>query len=104
MNEAATKMGSGLDSGLRYKNQLAKAGFVNIVEEPYKWPMNCWSQDREAKELGAWGNANLVGGVQGLSLALFTNVLGWARNELELFLVDVRRDLSNRNIHGYWRV
>lgn len=52
MNEAATKMGSGLDSGLRYKDQLIEAGFVNVVETPYKWPMNTWPKDKKIKELG----------------------------------------------------
>ncbi|RMJ16984.1 hypothetical protein CDV36_003334 [Fusarium kuroshium] len=104
MNEAATKMGSGLDSALRYKEQLIEAGFVNVVETPYKWPMNTWPQDRKSKELGAWGNVNLVGGAQGLSLALFTKVLGWSHAQLEVFLVDVRKDLCDKNLHGYWRV
>ncbi|KAF4964448.1 hypothetical protein FSARC_7634 [Fusarium sarcochroum] len=104
MNEAATKMGSALDSSLRYKDQLTQAGFTNVVETPYKWPMNTWPREKEMKELGAWGNVNLVGGVQGLSLALFTKVLGWNMEELELFLVEVRKDLSNKELHGYWRV
>lgn len=52
MNEAATKMGSGLDSGLRYKDQLIEAGFINVVETPYKWPMNTWPKDKKTKELG----------------------------------------------------
>ncbi|KAH6886892.1 S-adenosyl-L-methionine-dependent methyltransferase [Thelonectria olida] len=104
MNEAATKMGSALDSGLRYKDQLVEAGFVNVVETPYKWPMNSWPRDKKIKELGAWGNVNLVGGVQGLSLALFTHVLGWNTDELEVFLANVRKDLSNKKLHGYWRV
>ncbi|KAJ4250154.1 hypothetical protein NW762_011967 [Fusarium torreyae] len=104
MNEAATKMGSALDSGLHYKDQLIQAGFVNVVEKSYKWPMNTWPREKKMKELGAWGNVNLVGGVQGLSLALFTKVLGWNIDELELFLVDVRKDLCNKDLHGYWRV
>jgi hypothetical protein len=33
---------------------------------------------------------------------LFTNVLGWSAAEVETFLVDVRKDLKNRNTHGYW--
>ncbi|KAF5004882.1 hypothetical protein FDECE_8664 [Fusarium decemcellulare] len=104
MNEAATKLGSGLDSGLRYKDQLPEAGFVNVVETTYKWPMNTWPKDKKTKELGAWGNVNLVGGAQGLSLALFTKVLGWSTQELEVFLVDVRKDLCDKKLHGYWRV
>ena len=52
MNEAATKMGSALDSGLYYKNQLIQAGFTNVVEKPYKWPMNTWPREKKMKELG----------------------------------------------------
>lgn len=104
MNEAATKLGSGLDSGLRYKDQLIDAGFTNVTEAPYKWPMNTWPKDPKLKELGAWGNVNLVGGVQGLSMFLFTKVLGWNTDELEVFCVDVRKDLCNKEFHGYWRV
>lgn len=121
MNEAATKLGSGLDSGLRYKDQLINAGFTNVTEAPYKWPMNTWPKDLKLKELGAkashiirqqftngvlgaWGNVNLVGGVQGLSMFLFTKMLGWNTDELEVFCVDVRKDLCNKEFHGYWRV
>ncbi|KPA40415.1 methyltransferase protein [Fusarium langsethiae] len=52
MNEAATKMGSALDSALGYKDQLIQTGFVNVVETPYKWPMNNWPRDKKLKELG----------------------------------------------------
>ncbi|KAF7556940.1 hypothetical protein G7Z17_g985 [Cylindrodendrum hubeiense] len=104
MNEAAHKLGTGLDSGLRYKDQLIDAGFTNVTEAPYKWPMNTWPKDLKLKELGAWGNVNLVGGVQGLSMFLFTKMLGWSTDELEVFCVDVRKDMCNKEFHGYWRV
>lgn len=52
MNEAATKMGSGLDSGIRYRELLIEAGFVNVVETPYRWPMNTWPKDKKTRELG----------------------------------------------------
>jgi hypothetical protein len=35
---------------------------------------------------------------------LFTNVLGWSAADVEAFLVGVRKDLRNRNIHAYWPV
>lgn len=33
-------------------------------------------------------------------MRLFTNVLGWTREEVEVFLVDVRKDLKNPQIHA----
>jgi hypothetical protein len=35
---------------------------------------------------------------------LFIHGLGWKQEELEAFLVDVRRDLKNPKIHAYWPV
>lgn len=104
MAEASDKLGSRLDSGLGYRQQLLDAGFTNVVQRVFKWPMNTWPKDPRHKELGAWGLENIMQGLQALSLALFTRALGWKPDELELFLVDVRKDLRNRNIHGYWRM
>jgi len=35
---------------------------------------------------------------------LFTNILGWSVEEVEVFLVDVRKDVKSRSIHAYWPV
>jgi hypothetical protein len=37
-------------------------------------------------------------------MMLFTNVLGWSAAEVDVFLVNVRKDLRNRGIHAYWPV
>lgn len=49
-----------------------------------------------------WALENISAGLQGLSLALFTRGLGWSAEELEVFLVDVRKDMRNNRIHSYW--
>lgn len=52
LNDAGTKLGSGLDSGTRYKQQLQDAGFINVSETVYQWPTNTWPKDPKFKELG----------------------------------------------------
>jgi hypothetical protein len=42
------------------------------------------------------------GGLSGLSVAVFTRVLGWSIEELELFLVEVKRDMKDTKIHSYF--
>lgn len=54
MLEAADKFGAPLDSCRRYKQQLADAGFVDIVETIYKWPTSGWPKDPKYKEIGEW--------------------------------------------------
>jgi hypothetical protein len=51
-----------------------------------------------------WVLEDLAPGLEGLSVALFTRILGWSKAELEVFLVDVRKDMRNTNIHAYWNM
>jgi hypothetical protein len=47
-----------------------------------------------------WNNSNLTGGLEGLTLALFRRSLGWTKEDVEVFLVDVRKELNDRKIHA----
>jgi len=102
--EGSQKIGCPLNSALHYETQLRAAGFVNVTVHEYKWPTNAWPRDPRMKEIGAWTYHDLCGGIQGLSVALFTRVLGWSIEELEVLLAGVRKDFRNRNQHGYFPV
>jgi hypothetical protein len=41
-----------MDSAKLYKLQLEAAGFKNVVEKRYKWPLNRWPKDPKLKKLG----------------------------------------------------
>jgi hypothetical protein len=43
-------------------------------------------------------------GLEALSLALFMHVLKWTPAEVQLLLVEVRKDLKNKRIHAYFPV
>lgn len=96
--------GRGADTAVHYKQQLADAGFTNINQTIYRWPQNRWPKDKKFKELGMWVLEDLGGGLEGLSLALFTRVLGWSKEETEVFLAGVRQDMKNTRIHAYWNM
>ncbi|KJZ77674.1 hypothetical protein HIM_02851 [Hirsutella minnesotensis 3608] len=104
MLEAAAKLNRPLDSMTHYKSQLQDAGFVNVTQSLYKWPTNSWPKEARFKELGMWTYENLGNGASGLSMALFTRALGWKPEEVEVFLVDVRKEMRNRSIHAYWPI
>lgn len=67
----------------------------------WKWPTNRWPKDREMKELGMWYHENVTRNLYGLSVAHFTRGLGWSLAELELFLVDIRKEISDTKIHTW---
>lgn len=102
MIRGAKVSGRELTVAARYKQWMLEAGFVDIVEVKYKWPQNTWPKDPKFKELGRWSLCNILTGLQGFSLALMTRTLGMSRAEVELLLVDVRKDMMDRNIHSYW--
>lgn len=101
---AAAKLGRSADSALHYKSQMEEAGFKNVVQKVYKWPTNGWPKDKKMKELGVWNYANMGESVSGISMALFTRALGWSVEELEVFLVDVRKEIKSTKIHAYWNM
>ena len=99
--EAAAAAGRAMDIAPRYKTILRDAGFVDVVETKLKWPLNEWPKDPYFKELGAWTYENLNSGLEGLLLALFTRFLGWTREDVYMFCVDVRNQLRDRRVHAY---
>jgi len=52
------------------------------------------------KRIGAYNIAQLYEGLQGFTLRPFTKLLGWTPEEVEILLMDVRKDLRNPNIHA----
>ncbi|KAM0494936.1 hypothetical protein ACHAP8_008314 [Fusarium lateritium] len=109
LHDIFTKNGRPMDSALKYKDQLEEAGYtdVNIVKR--KWPLNRWPKDPKHKQIGTWAQQNTLDALSALSLAVFTRPdgqggLGWEREEVEVFLTDVRKDIKNVNIHSYWPI
>ncbi|KAK4187869.1 Phosphoethanolamine N-methyltransferase 1 [Podospora australis] len=93
-----------IETAKDYKQQMMDAGFVNVHVKKFKWPINPWAKDPKYKEIGLWTQENFCGGIYGLSVALFTRGLGWKPEDLATFLMDVKKDLQNRHIHGYWQI
>lgn len=63
-------------------------------------PLGIWPKEKQLKEVGAFNHIQLREGVEGFSLALFTRILGWTADEVQVLLSKVRKDLDNRNIHA----
>nr|RBQ96681.1 hypothetical protein FVER53263_13418 [Fusarium verticillioides] len=109
LHDIFTKNGRGMDSALKYKDQLEEAGFVDVNIVKRKWPLNRWPKDPKHKQIGTWAQQNTLDALAALSLAVFTRPdgqggLGWSKEEVEVFLTDVRKDIKNVNIHSYWPI
>ena len=99
--QAGAAAGRPMDLGPKYASYLSMAGFTDVVERRFKWPLNEWPKDRHYKELGAWTHENISGGLEGLLLALFTRFLGWTRDEVLVYCSEARAALRDRRVHAY---
>ena len=66
-------------------------------------PYSPWAKDPKMKELGTYQLAMMLEALDAYSYALFTRVLGWTTLEIQLLLAGVRKELRDREFHGYSR-
>ncbi|KAK6218447.1 hypothetical protein QIS74_06327 [Colletotrichum tabaci] len=80
---------------------LKEVGFVDVTIVPFKWPIGPWAKDPYYKELGEWALANAFDGLEAWTMAAFTRALDWTSAEVQVFLIQVRKDLRDMTIHHY---
>ena len=95
-----------LDRSITFASKMAtwmrEAGFVDVEERVIKIPINPWPRDQKFKQIGAWNAQNWLEGLQGFSYAFFgPRGLGWTQEQIEVFLVDVRKSIQDRRVHAY---
>ncbi|KAF7561226.1 hypothetical protein G7046_g2920 [Stylonectria norvegica] len=101
LRAALASAGLNVDAIELTPSRLRRAGFVNMQHTVKKVPVGAWPRDRNLKRIGHF-NANVImDGLRDLVMDPFTMELGWASQEVELFLVRVRQDLRNVDIHAY---
>ncbi|KAF6825032.1 methyltransferase domain-containing protein [Colletotrichum musicola] len=87
-----------------FARMLRDAGFEDVVERREYWPLTPWVRDRRLHDRAGWVNAACLDGLEASCLAIFTRVLGWAREDVLAFCDEVRRDLKDTRIHAYFDV
>lgn len=83
---------------------LAAQGFVDIREEVIKIPINPWEKDPHQKDVGRWYNLGFTQGLEACSMAPFTRMFGWAREDVIRLTNDVAKEVCSRKIHVYHQV
>ncbi|KAL3425566.1 methyltransferase domain-containing protein [Phlyctema vagabunda] len=101
IEDAALQAGRPLRIANQLKRWYIEAGFVDVQEKVVKLPINTWPKDKDIKVLGQWWCENLLSGLQGFSLALLSRVFLWTKDEIEVYLVNVRRSMTDKRVHAY---
>ncbi|CRG86025.1 hypothetical protein PISL3812_03028 [Talaromyces islandicus] len=99
--QACSSIGQQLTAPEHLKEWMTEVGFVDVEERQFKLPMNSWPKNEELKLIGRYQNAQYLEALTPFALGLLVEVAGWSREEMEVFLINVRKDISNRRIHAY---
>ncbi|KAL9101207.1 MAG: hypothetical protein Q9163_003509 [Psora crenata] len=103
--------------GPKLEQWMKDAGFQNVTAQKYKLPIGPWPRDphlvkdlrdtdqffhadRIQKTIGSWNLVQIEDGLEGFTLRLFTQMLGWNVEEVQVLLANVRKDIRNPKIHA----
>ena len=100
--DAAASFGRDSCPGPKIEGWMKEVGFENIVAEKFRLPIGPWPKDKHLKSVGAWNLVQLEDGLEGFTLRLFTQHLGWKIEEVHAMLAKVRKDLRDPKIHAQY--
>lgn len=106
MNACGARAGLCLDTLDTMRGAIEKAGFVDIQEKPYQWPIGPWARDQKYKEAGMVNFQHWLSGMEGWCMWLLTHFGApdpWSKDEVTVYLAKVRSELKNPKYHIYQR-
>jgi SAM-dependent methyltransferase len=81
-------------------DEMNDAGFENIQQYCFKWPVGSWPKRKDLKQLGRLVYAHIDTGLENWTLRLLTSVLGWRPEEVYVLCANVRQDFRNQKVHA----
>ncbi|KAK1514577.1 TAM domain methyltransferase [Colletotrichum costaricense] len=101
IEEGLGKFGFELYASETNPERLRAGGFVKQVHDVKKVPLGRWPKDDNLKTIGLYSQAVLFDGLQAITMGPLTRGLGWTPEEVEVLLMQVRKDLRNAAFHTY---
>ncbi|PNP50720.1 hypothetical protein FNYG_15935 [Fusarium nygamai] len=90
--------------GSKLKEIYERVGFVDVHQRVFKMPINGWAKDSRLKQVGWMWADSLLDGLSGFSYQLLNKAFERTSAQIEVSLIDVRRDIMNTRIHAYMHV
>ncbi|KAK1537482.1 hypothetical protein CPAR01_07595 [Colletotrichum paranaense] len=102
LEKAATVLNRSFQDIPDLVNVMQEIGFVDVSIKKVMWPANTWAKGQHYKLLGQFAHENCMSGIEGWTMTPLTHGLGWSKQEVEVFLIELRKEFKDRRIHAYW--
>ncbi|KAK3396441.1 S-adenosyl-L-methionine-dependent methyltransferase [Sordaria brevicollis] len=70
---------------------MREAGYENVTERVLQIPIGTWPKNKVLKTVGLYWRTILLDGIQAIALGPMTRGLRWSREQVEMFLIQVRK-------------
>ncbi len=98
---AAANLGKYWDNSGNYVRYFKEAGFIDIVQKDFQWPLNTWPKGVRMKTLGRYLQEDMLRGLEAWSMAAMTRGGGLTKEQVMELNAEAQKDIVNKNIHAY---
>ncbi|KAJ4246828.1 hypothetical protein NW762_013380 [Fusarium torreyae] len=99
--EGSVKFGKPLNNAPGWKQEMKEAGFVDVEEKVLKIPIGSWPKDPTLKEIGQVQSIQEAKLIASYTPGIFSRYLHWKEAEIQVLMAQVKKDLSNPDVHLY---
>lgn len=96
--------GKPIDNAPQWKEKLEAAGFEDVEEKILKVPIGPWPKDPLLKEIGSVQYHQELQAVDSYTPGIFSRVLNWSDEEIQVFIAKVKGEIKDPSIHLYFPV
>ena len=101
MMKGSATLGTDWTRVTKYKEYLEEAGFEDVVEKRYAWPLGTWAKGKRMKMLGELYREDLLLMLDSFSMTVMTRGLGMEGEEVKRLLDGMRMEIGSNRIHVY---
>ncbi|CAH0046699.1 unnamed protein product [Clonostachys solani] len=83
------------------KQRTLDAGFANVQEKALKIPFGIWPKDKRMSMIGLYCRTMMVDALHGVSSKPFLHGLKWTPEQIEVYLVGVRKECYDYTQHTH---
>ncbi|KAI2627902.1 S-adenosyl-L-methionine-dependent methyltransferase [Hypomontagnella submonticulosa] len=84
------------------RRAMEAAGFEVVIEETHKTPLGGWAADEKLKLVGQYNGLAVGQDIEGFLTYLWTMVMGWTKEEIQVYAAHLRREMRSPHIHAYY--
>lgn len=102
----AEKSGRRIDTFYTMRSSIEAAGFVNVHEKTYKWPIGPWPKNETLREVGEYNYQMWSSGLEGWGMFLLTRFgepHPWPPEQVQVYGAKILAELRDPKVHAYQR-